>query len=38
MQQEIKRKESIARVSFVNHVCKPCGHVCNFMRGCSTSL
>jgi hypothetical protein len=33
-----RKKDSVALELFVSHVCKPCGHICNLMRDCSTSL
>jgi hypothetical protein len=38
MQQERKRKGSDVTTSFINHVGKLRGHVCNFLRSCSTFL
>jgi 5-methylcytosine-specific restriction endonuclease McrA len=38
VQQDRKKKDNDASIVFVNHVCKLCGHVCNFIRSCTTSL
>jgi hypothetical protein len=38
VKQERKIKDNDVTASFVNHVCKLYGHVCNFLRSCSSFL